>query len=168
MKRLYKCLVGVLAGSALVGIAMGGAMAYTAGRPTASPAVDEAEQALAAIAAKHGTDPQSLLGELVENRLADRLPLKGGVNLVGEDVYVAPGEERNTLILGDQHERWMGAPRSKAELVVISGQTVLGSLPMPEGASLRNLSVIGFQPDKVFFLDGKEFSLGHLVRPKPE
>jgi hypothetical protein len=39
---------------------------------------------------------------------------------------------------------------------------------MPEGARLRDLSVIGFQRDKVFFLDGEAFWLGHFARPTPE
>ncbi len=113
-------------------------------------------------------DPRLLLRGLIEKRLGERHLLKGGVNLVGKDVFVAPDDERNMLILSGRRERWSGAPRSQAELVVVSGQTVLGSLPMPEGASLRNLSIIDFQPDKVYFLDGKVFGLGHFDRKEPK
>ncbi|WP_375772822.1 hypothetical protein NR798_18685 [Archangium gephyra] len=144
-------------------------MGYTADHQPASPAaVDAAEEALAAVAARYGTDPNELLRGVVEKRLAMRVPLKGGVNLVGEDMFVAPGNERNKLIVGEKREDWVGAPRSQSQVVVLSSKAVLGSIAIPEGLTPRDMSVVWFQPDKVFFLDGEAFELGHFARPKPE
>ncbi|WP_163998935.1 hypothetical protein [Pyxidicoccus caerfyrddinensis] len=167
MKRIaYTRGVRLLASCVLAAVTLGGAMGYTANRKPSVPAaaVEEAEAALAAIAAKHGTDPQTLLGAVVDHRLADRIPLKGGVAVVSESVYVLPRAAQNELGFKELKEGWKGAPRAQSELVVVAGKKVLGSVKVPDGVSLGDATIFWFQPDQVRFLDGKRFSMGNLDR----
>ncbi len=165
IRRMMKLFFG----SALTTIVLGGMMAYTAERATPTPqALDEVEQALEAIAAKHGTAPHKLLQGMMERQLAQPYPLKGGTNVIGKDIFAIPGEERNAFVLGSQRTSWRGAPRAQSELVLLANQSVLASIPMPKNVSPRELTFVLFQPEKVFFVDGESFRVGHLNRPKPE
>ncbi|WP_434384216.1 hypothetical protein [Melittangium boletus] len=151
---------------AIASVALGGMMGHTSETP--STAVDEAEKLLTALAQKHGTTPQAILGAVMEKQMARRFPLKGGLNVVGAEVFAVAGEERNTLIVGKARERWQGAPRPESEMVLVANQEVLGRVPIPKDISVRDLTFVWFSPEKVYFLNGNTFNAGYLHRPKPK
>lgn len=102
-------------------------------------------------------------------------PVKGGVALLGDGLYVIVNAERNELRLPatpgrsgatSKETTWLGRPRSEREVVLIVGGRVLTSTDLPPDFDLSKAVLVSFEADKVRFFDFSQARGGYYPRGK--
>ena len=99
---------------------------------------------------------RDLLGEIVFN---DRKLKKGGVGVIGNDVFVIVDGTRNEIVFGN--ERWEGGPVTVPETVLTDGHQVLCSVRDIDPGETR---FIFFSPTEVRYIDQMTRSGGVYLR----
>jgi hypothetical protein len=110
---------------------------------------------------------------LAENRW---WPVKGGIAIIRDRIYVGAGATKtNLIVIEDQHHegtqrrsevRWTGKSADEPEVVVVFQRQVLDWASLPKGFDLGMAIIVSFEPDKVRVFDFAKGKGGYYPRSK--
>lgn len=95
---------------------------------------------------------------------------KGGVGIIGTDLFVTTSTKRNEIQwgFGENSKKWIGRRASKPEVVVFFDGKVWPPQSLPPGFNKSNSVVVSFDKKKICFYDYVHHQGGYYERHPPE
>jgi hypothetical protein len=119
-------------------------------------------EAIEKVAVQHGISKEEALKKTGELLVGSQCwPVKGGVAIIRDSMYVIARGKTNEVIADDK--TIAGAEYKSPEIFVFADKKFAGSLRLPKGSE-EDVVVALFTPDKIRFFDWRELSGGFYPR----
>jgi hypothetical protein len=78
---------------------------------------------------------------------------QGHVGIINPQLYIVTASDKNELLLGDNHLRWTGLPKTERQVVLFFQGSVYSPDKLPPNFALTGAILISFEGSKIKFFD---------------